>query len=76
MKVIKEVICTKCRKKQVTGLEDLIDHNLFWRTCEFCKRFGLRLIVRQRLTVRERMEAFYRLMGLRITEMEAFLRRR
>jgi hypothetical protein len=76
MKIVREVFCSKCRKKQVTDVPELLQANLFWRTCEFCKRYGLQLNVKQKLTLHEWMEAFYVTMGLRVVEMEAFLKKR
>jgi hypothetical protein len=76
MTVIREVVCTKCRKKQVTDVPELLRADLFWRTCEFCGRYGLQVLVRQKLTLREWMEAFYCTMGLRVMEVEAFLKKR
>jgi len=75
MKIIKAVICSQCGKKQITDLQDLLQDNLFWRTCEFCRRFGLKLIVRRRLTLREWMEALYCTTGLRIMAFESFLKK-
>jgi hypothetical protein len=50
MTIIKEVVCSKCGRKQVRHLEDLLKENLFWRTCEFCQRYGLYRTVRQKMT--------------------------
>jgi hypothetical protein len=63
MTLIKEVVCSKCGKKQVRDLEDLLKANLFWRTCEFCRRYGLYRTVRQRVTsVSGWLSALYRSM--------------
>lgn len=75
MKVIQEIFCTKCGEKQVTNVQELLREDLFWRTCEFCKRFGLTVVTRRKLTIREWMEALYNTMGFRIMEIEAFLKR-
>ncbi len=75
MKVIQEVFCSKCGKKQITAVGDLLRDNLFWRTCEFCQRFGLKVITKRKWTLREWMEALYNTMGLRVLEIEAFLKK-
>ena len=75
MKVIREVICSNCRKKQVKDLEELLRGDLFWRTCEFCDRYGLTMITRRKLTIREWMEALFYTIGFRVTETEASLKR-
>jgi hypothetical protein len=49
MTLIKEVVCSKCGRKQVRDLEDLLKGNLFWRTCEFCQRYGLYRTIRQKM---------------------------
>ncbi len=76
MTVMRRVVCTKCGKKQVTDVPELLAANLFWRTCEFCGRYGLEVMITQKLSLREWMEAFYCTMGLRVMEVEAFLKRR
>jgi hypothetical protein len=75
MKIITEIYCPHCRKKQVTDLEDLLEADLFWRNCEFCKRYGLKRFVKRKLTIREWMEALYGSMGQRVMEIEAFLKK-
>lgn len=75
MKIIKDVICTQCQNKQVSDLPELLQERLFWRTCEFCRRYGLKVIVKKKFTIREWMEAVYATMGLPIMEMEAFLKK-
>jgi len=50
MTIIEEVVCSKCGKKQIQDLEDLLKTNLFWRTCEFCHHYGLYRILRQKMT--------------------------
>ena len=75
MKIIQKIVCSKCGKKQISGVEELLHENLFWRVCEFCKCYGLTLITKQRLTVREWMEAFYNSMGLQLIQEEAFLKK-
>ena len=74
MKVIREVICSKCRKKQVNDIEDLLHSDLFWRVCEFCNQYGLKIAIRQKLTMKEWMEAFYNTMGFRVVQVEALLK--
>ena len=74
MKIIREVICSKCRKKQVTNVEDLLRGDLFWRVCEFCHQYGLGVITRHKLTAREWMEALYNTLGFRVVQIEAFLK--
>jgi hypothetical protein len=60
MKIIEEVRCAKCGKKQVKNIEELLQENLFWRVCEFCNRYGLYQITRRKLTsIREWMTAIY-----------------
>lgn len=76
MKIVKSVICSQCGKKQVSGLPDLLQDDLFWRTCEFCRRFGLKLVVTRRLTLREWMEALYWTIGFQIMAFESFLKKR
>lgn len=74
MKVIKEVICSKCLKKQINDIEDLLQSNLFWRVCEFCNQYGLKMVIRHKLTLREWMEGFYNTMGFRVVQFETFLK--
>jgi len=74
MKVIREVICSKCRKKQVNDLEDLLRNDLFWRVCESCNQYGLKIAIRHKLTMKEWMEAFYNTMGFRVVQVEALLK--
>jgi len=50
MTIIKEVVCSKCGRKQVQDLEDLLKANLLWRPCEFCQRYGLYRTIRQKMT--------------------------
>jgi len=75
MKVIREVICSNCRKKQIKDVEELLRGDLFWRTCEFCDRYGLVLVTRRKLSIREWMEALFYTIGFRVTETEASLKR-
>ncbi len=49
MIIIKEVVCSKCGKKQAKDLEELLKDNLFWRTCESCHCYGLYRRVRQKM---------------------------
>ncbi len=74
MKVIREVICSKCLKKQKKDIEDLLKSDLFWRVCEFCHQYGLEVRVRHKLTMKEWMEAFYNTLGIRVSQAEAFLK--
>ena len=74
MKVIREVICSKCGKKQVNDLEDILRSDLFWRVCEFCNQYGLKIALRHKLTMKEWIEAFYNTMGFRVVQFEAFLK--
>jgi hypothetical protein len=74
MKIIREVICTRCGKKQVTEVKELLEGDLFWRVCEFCKSYGLKVRIRKKATFREYMEAFYNTLGFRVALMEAFIK--
>ena len=74
MKIIREVICTRCGKKQVSEVKELLESNLFWRVCEFCKSYGLKVMVRKKATFREYMEAFYNTLGFRVALTEALLK--
>lgn len=74
MKIIREVICTKCGKKQVSEVKDLLKSDLFWRVCEFCRSYGLKLVIRRRATLREYVEAFYNTMGFGVHQTEAFIK--
>jgi hypothetical protein len=74
MKIIREVICTKCGKKQVTEVKDLLKDDLFWRVCEFCRSYGLKMIIRRKATFREYVEAFYNTLGVRVQQTEAFIK--
>jgi len=73
MKTIREVFCTKCGKKQVTDVADLLKNEIFWRVCEFCRRYGLTVITRQKASFREYLEAFYGAFGFRVVQTEAVL---
>ena len=74
MKVIREVFCTKCGKKQVTEVKDLLKDDLFWRVCEFCRSYGLKMIIRRKATFREYVEGFYNTLGVRVQQTEAFIK--
>jgi hypothetical protein len=74
MKVIREVICSKCRKKQQTDVRDLLQSDLFWRVCEFCQRYGLMVVTKHKLTIRDWMEILYNTLGFRVVQIEAFLK--
>ncbi len=73
MKVLREVFCTKCGKKQVTDVKDLLKSGLFWRVCEFCNSYGLEIRTRRKATFREYMEAFYNTLGFRVHQTEVFI---
>ncbi len=74
MKVIREVICSKCGKKQQTDVPDLLQSDLFWRVCEFCQRYGLMVVTKHKLTIRDWMEILYNTLGFRVVQIEAFLK--
>ena len=74
MKIIREVVCTKCGKKQVTDVRDLLNSDLFWRVCEFCHSYGLEIIARKKATFQEYMEAFYNTLGFGVQQVEAFIK--
>ncbi len=75
MKVTREIVCSKCGKKQIKDEEELLREDLFWRTCEFCNCYGLGFVTRRKFTIREWMEALFFTIGFRVTEVEAFLKR-
>jgi len=69
MRLIKEVICSKCGKKQIKDIKELLVANLFWRTCEFCNRYGLYRVTRWKLTsFGEWLMALYQSMDLQRVE--------
>ncbi len=69
MTLIKEVVCSKCGKKQKKDLEELLSSNLFWRTCEFCHRYGLYRRVRQQVnSLADGLTALYQSMDLTALE--------
>jgi hypothetical protein len=74
MKVIREVICSKCGKKQQTDVQDLLRSDLFWRVCEFCQQYGLMVVTKHKLTIRDWMEILYNTLGFRVVQIEAFLK--
>ena len=74
MKTIREVFCTKCGRKQVTDVKDLLTNDLFWRVCEFCNSYGLKVIVRRKASFREYVEALYNTLGVRVHQTEAFIK--
>jgi len=75
MRVIREVVCSQCGKKQAKEVEDLLKKSdLFWSVCEFCNRYGLEVVTRRKLTIREWMEAQFNTIGFRVAEMEAFVK--
>ena len=74
MKVINEVICSKCLIKQVNDVDDLLLSDLFWRVCEFCNQYGLKIVVRHKSAVKEWMEALYNTMGFRVIQAEVLIK--
>ncbi len=74
MKIIREIYCTKCGKKQVTDVENLIGKDLFWNVCEFCRQYGLTVVSRHKASFREYLEAFFYATGFRVAQTEAFLK--
>lgn len=74
MKIIREIFCTKCGKKQVTDVRGLLKCDLFWRVCEFCNSYGLKIITRRKATFREYIEALYNTLGVRVHQTEAFIK--
>ncbi len=73
MKIIRDVVCTKCGKKQVREREELLEGDLFWRLCESCRQYGLKAVTRYKLGLRDWMEILYNTLGLRVAQTEAFL---
>jgi len=49
MKVICEIVCSKCGRKQNNPKEIWYD-TLFWQPCELCNRYGLYRVTRQKFT--------------------------
>ena len=74
MKIIREVFCAKCGKKQVSDVKELLKSDLFWRVCEFCNNYGLKTIVRRKLSFWEYAEVFYNTLGVRVHQTEAFIK--
>ena len=74
MRVIRDVICSKCGKKQIREKEELLQGDLFWRVCEFCHQYGLVAVTRQKLTLREWMEASFNTVAVRIAQTEALIK--
>ncbi len=69
MKIIREIKCPHCGKNQMTDAEALWEENLFWRPCEFCKRYGLYRTLRKKLTsIREWMLALFCLFENRLLD--------
>jgi hypothetical protein len=65
MTIVKGVVCSKCGRKQVQDLEDLLRTNLFWRTCEFCHQYGLYRTIRQKvISVSDWLTTLYKAMDL------------
>jgi hypothetical protein len=74
MKIIREIHCTKCGKKQVSDAANLIEKDLFWSVCEFCRSYGLTVVTRHKASFREYLEAFFNTVGFRVAQTEAFLK--
>jgi hypothetical protein len=74
MKIIREVICSKCGKKQTKDIRELLQADLFWRVCEFCHQYGLAVVTKHKLTFPEWMQALYNTLGFRVVQIEAFLK--
>jgi hypothetical protein len=74
MKIIREVICSKCGKKQTKDVRELLQADLFWRVCEFCHQYGLAVVTKHKLTFPEWMQALYNTLGFRVVQIEAFLK--
>ncbi len=74
MKIIREVICSKCGKKQTKDIRELHQADLFWRVCEVCHRYGLVVVTKHKLTIPEWMQALYNTLGFRVVQIEAFLK--
>lgn len=74
MKVIKEVICSKCGKKQINNIEELLTSDLFWQLCEFCHQYGLKIDTKVKLSIKEWMEGFYNTLGWGVAQNEARLK--
>jgi hypothetical protein len=69
MKIIHEIKCPCCDRKQRTDIESLWKEDLFWQPCEFCNRYGLYKIERKKLTsVREWMMSLYGLAAIRFPD--------
>lgn len=74
MKVIKEVICTKCGRKQKNNIEEILKGDLFWQVCEFCSRFGLKAENRVKMSITEWLESFYKTLGFSVVQNESRLK--
>ena len=74
MRIIREIFCTQCGKKQVTDVRELLKSDLFWRVCESCNSYGLKVITRRKATLREYIEALYNTLGFRVHQTEAFIK--
>ena len=74
MKVIREIVCSKCGKKQTKDIRELLQADLFWRVCEFCHQYGLGVVTRRKLTIREWIHAMYNTLGFRVVQVESFLK--
>ena len=74
MKVIREIVCSKCGKKQTKEIRELLRIDLFWRVCEVCNQYGLVVVTKYKLTIREWMQALYNTLGFRVIQIEAFLK--
>lgn len=74
MKVIKEVFCTKCGKKQKNNVEEILKGNLFWQVCEFCGRYGLKVEDKVKMSITEWLEGFYNTLGFGLGQNESRLK--
>jgi hypothetical protein len=74
VKVIREIVCSKCGKKQTKEIRELLRIDLFWRVCEVCNQYGLVVVTKHKLTIREWMQALYNTLGFRVVQIEAFLK--
>jgi hypothetical protein len=74
MKVIKEVICSKCGKKQKNNIEEILKSDLFWQVCEFCGRYGLKVENKVKMSITEWLESFYNTLGFGLRQNESRLK--
>lgn len=74
MKVIKEIICTKCGKKQKNNIEEILKGDLFWQVCECCGRYGLTVENKVKMSIAEWLESFYNTLGFGLRQNESCLK--